>query len=201
MVRLRQMRRRRIDFAFDSKRQIASAVWRSMKGRSFPRFTKPDFSTHTEGQVNSASESLEVSRDVPPRWMIVDDNEGVLQVLSVLLSAVGSANISCFSSGAQALAAFQEEPAAFQLVFTDLEMPGMNGFELCHRLRAVAPGLKIVLATGNCSAVDEQTAEQTGFAGLLLKPFSMDDLVQLLERIGALESARLAGAASCAEGS
>jgi len=54
----------------------------------------------------------------------------------------------CYTTG-EALAAFAESPAAYELVITDFEMPGMDGVELCRQLRAISPDQKIILATGS----------------------------------------------------
>ncbi|HEY9508924.1 MAG TPA: response regulator [Verrucomicrobiae bacterium] len=123
-----------------------------------------------------------------PRWMVVDDNVGILQMLSTLLAAISGARICCFESGEQALAAYLADPESYQLVITDLEMPGMNGVELCDHLHVRAPHLKVVLATGNHAAVDSRTAQEFGFSGLLYKPFTFDGLEHLLEHIGVLET-------------
>lgn len=119
------------------------------------------------------------------RWMVVDDNETVLDFLAGLLETLGIADVQRCHSGAEALAAFNATPDQFQFVITDLDMPGMNGIELCRRLRAVAPGLKVVLATGSGFANDAG-ARQCGFCGLLAKPFPAAQLWRTIEAAGVL---------------
>ena len=119
------------------------------------------------------------------RWMVVDDNEGLLDFLASLLETLGVAEVQRCHSGAEALAAFSARPAAFQFVITDLDMPGMNGIELCRRLHAVSPGLKVALATGS-SVANEAGARQCGFCGLLAKPFPAAALWRVVESAGVL---------------
>lgn len=120
-----------------------------------------------------------------PRWLVVDDDEGVLGFLAALLETLGLAEVQRFNHPAAALAALAAAPDRCQLVITDLEMPGMNGIELCRRMRRVVPQLKIVLATGSC-AVNEAGARCCGFIGLLNKPFPAADLWRTLSAAGVL---------------
>jgi len=118
-----------------------------------------------------------------PRWMIVDDNEDILLLMRDIAAQFSDAEIVCFNSPQAALAAFGAAPENFELVITDFEMPGMNGVELCHRLRAISPAAKILLATGS-GLVSEEAAANEGFCGLLHKPFPFAVLRNILESIG-----------------
>jgi CheY-like chemotaxis protein len=118
-----------------------------------------------------------------PHWMIVDDNEEILSLMREIVAQFSGAEIVCFNSPQAALAAFEATPENFELVITDLEMPGMNGVELCHRLRAISPAAKILLATGS-GIVSEEAAANEGFCGLLHKPFPFAALQRVLEDIG-----------------
>ena len=140
----------------------------------------------TEMQFNS--KAIKTQTAPRARWMVVDDNEGVLDLLADLLEALGVADVQRFHSSAAALAAFKASPHQFQFVITDLDMPGMNGIELCRRLHAIAPRLKVVLATGS-SDTSEAAARQSGFFGLLAKPFAADALWRMVESAGVLDRA------------
>src|SRR5579863_317164 len=78
-------------------------------------------------------------------WLLVDDNEEILTTISALLETLTGATVECHSSAGSALAAFTAAPGRYELIVTDYEMPGMNGVELCRRLKAVAPDQKIIL--------------------------------------------------------
>lgn len=118
-----------------------------------------------------------------PWWMVVDDDDSVRNFIVAVLEMRGVADVSSFRCGSEALAAFAAKPDQFTFVITDLDMPGMNGVELCQRLRALAPQLKIALATGNGS-ITEIEARQSGFNGLLSKPFTAAEIWCLTEAIG-----------------
>ena len=115
------------------------------------------------------------------RWMVVDDNQGVLELLGDLLENLKGDEVSRFQSGSDALRAFQSSAQDFQFVVTDLEMPDIDGIELCRRLHAVSPKLKVLLTTGS-QIITEVEAMRSGFCGLLPKPFAGDALRKAVER-------------------
>lgn len=117
------------------------------------------------------------------RWMIVDDDEGALLFMRQIVSRYGVAQIECFTSPVKALAAFKSAPQSFEMVITDFSMPGMDGIELSHHLRLLAPKIKILLITGGglASAVSQQN-----FCGLLQKPFDSDSLKLALDAINTI---------------
>jgi len=119
------------------------------------------------------------------RWMVVDDDDGVRNLLAAVLETRGVADVASFRSASEALAAFTAAPEQFQFVITDLNMPGMNGIELCRRLRALSPQLKIMLATGNVAA-NADGAKRCGFCGLIAKPFPTAELWRTVEACGVL---------------
>ncbi len=128
------------------------------------------------------------------RWMIVDDNKDILALMRAVVGRLSDAELECFDSPQAALAAFTAAPERFQLVLTDLEMPGMNGIELCRLMRELSPSLKILLATGS-GIVSADAAAQMGFRGLLHKPFPLSALRNALKSAGIFEKCEQAGGA------
>jgi len=136
--------------------------------------------------MKSENYSVENAKTARPLWMIVDDNEDILSLMRETAGLFSDAEIACFNSPQAALAAFKSEPESFELVITDFEMPGMNGVELCHRLLAISPTAKILLATGS-SMVNEEAAAGEGFCGLLHKPFPFASFQSALAAAGMLK--------------
>ena len=106
------------------------------------------------------------------RWMLVDDNEDILLMMSAVLENLTGAEIECYNSPQSALAAFIRSPDSYELVITDFEMPGMDGVALCRRLHAVNPEQTVFLATGS-GFFTEAAARHAGFSALLNKPFPL----------------------------
>jgi CheY-like chemotaxis protein len=117
------------------------------------------------------------------RWMVVDDNRDILELLRAMLEQFHGGTVECFHSPQAALAAFAAAPDAYEVVITDFEMPGMDGLELCRRMRALAARLKIFLATGS-GFFTEAAARHAGFCGLLNKPFPFGALQTALANAG-----------------
>lgn len=116
------------------------------------------------------------------RWMLVDDDADILFMLSVLIRKLTGAAIECHQTPEAALAAFAAAPGHCELVITDFEMPGMDGAELCRRIRAISPGQKIFLVTG--SSLNAATARSAGFSTLLKKPITLAALEAALAVAG-----------------
>jgi CheY-like chemotaxis protein len=115
-----------------------------------------------------------------PRWMLVDDDALNVSLLGRLLGSYCEAEIECFHDGHAALAAFTSAPDTFDFIITDLEMPGMDGLELCRRMQAISPLIRILLTTANIE-ITRADAARAGFCGLLRKPFPLG---ALLEAVG-----------------
>lgn len=124
-----------------------------------------------------------IQAEPQPYFMVVDDNSDILNVMRAMLTWITDAPVECFSSPAEALAAFQAAPRKYAFVITDFEMPGMTGAELCRHLREISPGLKVLLATGSGIA-SHSAVTAMGFCGLLRKPFMIRDVENALANAG-----------------
>jgi len=110
------------------------------------------------------------------RVLIVDDEASVLRLIERILRPVGF-EPETFGSPAEALLAFEAD--RYVLALLDIESPGgMDGIALAEELRARAPGLPIVMMSGNEERLAQ--ARQAGFEDVLPKPFSPAQLVALL---------------------
>jgi signal transduction histidine kinase len=117
--------------------------------------------------------------------LLVEDNAEVGEFAESLLHELGH-EVTRVHSGNEAIAA--TEAQAFDVVFTDVVMPGMSGLELAAHLERRLPDLPIVLTTGYS---DEITRSGGGGRPVLLKPYRMEALAQVLDEA-------LAGAAEAA---
>jgi len=122
----------------------------------------------------------ELNRTHRPHWMLVDDDQRNLTLMSKLMAHYCDAQVDCYHDSAAALSAFAAAPDAFDLIVTDLQMPGMNGVELCRRIHAVSPPTRVLLATGQ-SDVTCEAAARAGFLGVLHKPYLVGALLGALE--------------------
>jgi len=122
--------------------------------------------------------------------LVVDDDPVIGKSFDRVLSGKGYAVITA-ANGEEALGKLRSE--AYDLVFTDIKMPGISGIEVAERVKASQPWLPVVIVTGYGSGDNEARATAAGVAGFLRKPLSPD----MIE--GTTERALAAGAAAPAE--
>jgi PAS domain S-box-containing protein len=132
------------------------------------------------GQVTtvaaSAAQPANMSNAPRRRVLLVEDNEGVGKFAAGLLKELGQA-VTWVGDGQAALKALNNDPEGFDLVFTDVVMPGINGLELAQLIQQQRPDLQIVLTSGYSHVIAEQGAQ--GFP-LVRKPYSIDSLLAIL---------------------
>lgn len=116
------------------------------------------------------------------RALVVDDEDVVLQVLADLLEAMGVRVVRALG-GAAGVAAL--EANEFDVVFTDLGMPGVTGWDVAAAVRARSEDTRVVLVTGWGHQIDEDEAHGRGVDRVLSKPFAWDDVERSLGTVRA----------------
>ena len=101
--------------------------------------------------------------------LVVDDDPVVGESFNRVLSGKGYAVITA-ANGEEALAKLKAEQ--YDLVYTDLRMPGMDGLEVAERVKAKQPWIPVVIVTGYGSQTSEQRAYAAGVSDFLNKPLS-----------------------------
>jgi CheY-like chemotaxis protein len=112
------------------------------------------------------------------RILLVEDNEHVGKVSCELLQDLGYAT-EWAADARQALDLIAKDQWAFDLVFSDVIMPGMNGVELAGLIRERFPGLPVVLTSGYSNVLAENAHH--GFE-LIQKPYSVESLSRILKK-------------------
>jgi two-component system CheB/CheR fusion protein len=114
--------------------------------------------------------------------LITDDATEALQTLAQLLELEG-ASVAIAHDGAQALALIEQ--ARYDIVFADIGMPNMDGYELAERLRKLPNGASVPLVaiTGFTRPNDVQRALHAGFDAHVGKPLSLDALTGIMRRL------------------
>ncbi|NOR26714.1 MAG: response regulator [Desulforhopalus sp.] len=107
--------------------------------------------------------------------LLVDDEEQVVQVTGEILQSLGY-EIVGRTSPQDALQLFSSSPHDFDLVLTDLTMPGLTGLELSERMKGLRPDIPIILFTGYSDQVSKDAAVEAGINEYCMKPISMRDL-------------------------
>jgi PAS domain S-box-containing protein len=116
------------------------------------------------------------------RVMYVDDESSLVYLAKRMLERLGYA-VSGYTDPVQALGAFQEQPDAFDVVVTDVSMPGMSGFHFARAVLAARPDVPILMTSGYVRPQDRETAQALGVRDLFLKPNTIEELGHALARL------------------
>ena len=110
------------------------------------------------------------------RLLIVDDEPAVLDLLKRYLERVGY-SVEMSASAEAALDLFEAAPYGYDLVITDLKLPGMGGEDLLKRMRARNPSVRALIASGY------PHRPALANVGFLLKPYLPKMMVDSIERM------------------
>lgn len=116
-----------------------------------------------------------------PRILFVEDNEYLRKIVPYTLQLENIDTLSV-ATASEALAAIRKE--AFDIVVTDINMPGMNGLELISKLKAM-PAHKdtpILCLTTEIEPTTLEEAKQRGAADVVLKPYSPQQLLAAIQQ-------------------
>jgi len=128
--------------------------------------------------------SRPVSQDAPPpgvvpalRVLVVDDEEPVVSVLVETLRALG-VSVTAALGGRQGLERFEELRP--EIVFSDLGMPDLNGWDLAGAIKSRCPETQVVLVTGWGTQIEPGSAKARGVDFIMPKPFALDEVERVI---------------------
>lgn len=121
----------------------------------------------------------------PLRVLVVDDDRDVRDVLREMLLTAGH-QVRVAEDGAEALQEFNGNE--FDVVFTDLGMPGISGWQVAEHIKREAPDLPVVMVTGWGHQLDPMQVERSGVARVINKPFHWVTVLDTLQELGTRRS-------------
>jgi two-component system, cell cycle response regulator CpdR len=114
------------------------------------------------------------------RIILAEDDDSLRAFLTSSLARAGH-TVESYGDGDSAWEAL--ERASFDLLLTDIVMPGLDGIELARRGAEADPGMKIVFITGFAAVALSAQSQAPKDAKVLSKPFHLKDLVAEVERV------------------
>ncbi len=114
--------------------------------------------------------------------LLVDDEPTITALLKDLLEWQGY-QVEAYNSSHEALSAFRQFPYKFDLVLSDLTMPGLTGVELAGQLQQVRAGIPIIIITGYGNRLDEKTKKSHGIRHVASKPIGIAELAPLIRQV------------------
>ena len=116
----------------------------------------------------------------PGRILVVDDEPEVAAVVKDVLVGAGH-TVDTALCGRDALQMLEVSP--YDVVFTDLGMPDMSGWEVAERIGDTKSGIQVALVTGWGTSLDEADARRRGVEAVVHRPFEIDELVKIAHRL------------------
>lgn len=117
--------------------------------------------------------------DSGKRILYADDDGALRLVTELMLRRFGFA-LDTAKDGREALRKLREEP--YDLVITDLHMPGLNGLELARQVHLAGMGIPVILVSGTVDDLPAESAGRMGLAAVLAKPFAAEELTAAIHQ-------------------
>ncbi len=132
-----------------------------------------------QAPIDVPREDSDERRARPRRVLVVDDNRDAAESLAILLRRDGH-EVEVALDGPTALGSVAARKP--EIVLLDLLLPGIDGFEICRRMRGLGlADSRIVAMTGFGQQRDRERSKEAGFDFHIVKPFSMDELRRVFE--------------------
>ena len=126
------------------------------------------------------------SKEEPVRILVVDDEEIIRDLLFDTFSTVGY-HVKTAKDGNDAIKQIENEP--FEIVITDLRMPGLNGMELLNQILKINTDICVLVMTAHSTVESAVSAMKLGAYDYVRKPFELDEMKIIVEK--AVERQRL----------
>jgi len=145
------------------------------------------------------SEAKKAKR-VPPvslsgrKALLLDDNHANLDILKHVIESAGM-QVVALMNGNEVLSVLEkafESKSPFDLLLSDIQMPGMSGYEVARKIRDAGENFSelSVIALSSLVERDAKKCEAAGFDGFLSKPIRSDKLFQMIERVMAIRKGK-----------
>lgn len=143
------------------------------KGTTFRLY----FPAHSNDGAEVNTEGSKLTRGTGQRILFLDD-EGALAMLGKKALGQYGYEVDAFTNVTDALEAFRANPQGFDLVLTDFAMPGMMGTDFARQVLQIRPGVPVLLMTGYAANFTVERVRAMGIADLLIKPLTIESLVE-----------------------
>ena len=112
--------------------------------------------------------------------LVVDDDETIRDLVSKMFSRLGC-EVTPADNAEKGFTLFLK--IRFDLVITDLEMPGMNGIDLATQIKELSPSAHIVLMTGQDQDVVQEMIQGNHVDHVIFKPFRLEEIKEIIKKI------------------
>jgi CheY-like chemotaxis protein len=130
------------------------------------------------GEEETVVKEVAVSKESRrARILVIDDEESVRDILSRMLKTKGH-KVVVAPNGEEGIERFRAE--AFDLVFTDLGMPKLSGWDVGRTIKEINPKTPVAMITGWGVELDREKVNESGIDLIISKPFNFDQVIDLV---------------------
>jgi CheY-like chemotaxis protein len=135
-----------------------------------------------EQEVISESDTARPLPSGSERILFVDDEIALVNIGKQILENLGY-DVEIRTSSHEALELFKVKSDKFDLVITDMTMPGMTGYQLTREILKIRPGIPIILCTGYSKQITEEKAKAIGIKAFAMKPVVARELAEIVRKV------------------
>ncbi|MGE0084827.1 MAG: ATP-binding protein [Desulfococcaceae bacterium] len=114
--------------------------------------------------------------------LLVDDEQFLTDIGKEILSGMGY-RVTAVNDSAEALRLFSQSRERFDIVVTDMTMPGMTGTVLAAEIQKIRPGIPIIICTGYNTSISADMAAKMGIREFFMKPINYYDLARAIRKL------------------
>lgn len=140
------------------------------------------FLPRVEQTIVTGAETVEALPRGNERVLFVDDEQILVELGEEMLESLGY-RVTATTRSLEALETFRAHPDAFDLVITDMTMPGLTGRGLARELLVVRPTVPIILCTGFSELINGKTAMEAGIREFVMKPYVLAGLARTIRKV------------------
>jgi PAS domain S-box-containing protein len=148
------------------------------KGTSFDIFL-PEIESMKEVVTHTEEEPLPTGKE---HILFVDDESVLVNLAQKMLSKLGY-TIETSINGDEALKLFQDSPDKYDLIITDMTMPGMTGDRLAQKFMEIRQDIPIILCSGYSEHISKEKAKKIGIREFVMKPLEMKALAKTIRKV------------------
>src|SRR5690606_35834144 len=139
------------------------------------------FPAHEVQAEAPVEETQAIPRGNGERILFIDDERPLAELGEKMLGLLGY-SVTALTSAMESVALFERDPS-FDVVITDLTMPGMDGIRVARRLHEVRNDVRIILTTGYSGAMHHEQIREVGIRAVVIKPNTMRSLGEIVHRV------------------
>lgn len=149
------------------------------RGSSFHIYLPGQPAPDIKGEVQAGARNIRGGRE---RILFIDDEAPIVMLAGKILKGLGY-SVEEAPSGEKALHLFRQDPGRFDMVITDMTMPGMTGLALASEISRIRRDIPIILCTGFTETLMDERIEAIGVRRIIYKPLTTGELANTIREV------------------